>query len=69
MKQGFKVTQTKPPQYQDYRKKARSELNCSGLLSGINELDLKMKEYEELKRNKSSFSQSDIECSSPLKEN
>lgn len=67
MKQGLKGTHTRTPHYQDYRKKARSELDCSGLLSGINELDLKMKEYEELKKNKSSLSQSELETASPLK--
>ncbi len=69
MKSSNKLSQSRTPQYQDYRTKARSELDCSGLLSGINELDQKMKQYQELKKGKNSLSTSHIECPSPLKEN
>lgn len=69
MKSNFKWSQSKTPQYQDYRSKAKSEIDCSGLLSGINELDQKMKQYQELKKSKNSLSATHIECPSLFKEN
>lgn len=69
MKSNFKWSQSKTPQYQDYRNKTKSELDCSGLLSGINELDQKMKQYQELKKSKNSLSTSHIDTPNTFKEN
>ena len=50
----------KSSHYQEYRSKTKSDLNCSGnLLSGLNDLDMQMKEYERLRGNR--VSQSSIE--------
>ena len=46
----MKLTQgsknNKSSMYQDYRSKAKSELDCSDLLSGLSELDNQMSKYD-----------------------
>lgn len=48
-------------QYDYYRTRAKSDLNnCSGLLSGLNELEVQMKEYQQKREMKGSQSELEI---------
>lgn len=56
--------------YQEYRSRARSELDCSSLLSGLSELDNQMSKYDELKKQRMSqsglFDESEVFTNSRL---
>ncbi len=54
--QATKNNTNKSSMYQNYRSRAKSELDCSDLLSGLSELDNQMTKYDELRKQRMSQS-------------